>query len=92
MEEITVTQKNMNDESWQFEVTVTSNSVTRHVVTLNKDYWSKLTKETTTPEELIHQSFKFLMDRESNESILKHFNLKVIQTYFPEYESIISNN
>lgn len=89
MKEITVTQQNTNDKEWQFNVTVTSDSTTRHTVTLNKNYWSKLTNKTTPPEELINQSFKFLMSRESNESILRHFNLEVIQTYFPEYESDI---
>ena len=91
MKEITVTQQNTNDEEWQFDVTVASDSTTHHAVTLNKEYWSKLTNQTTPPEELIRQSFKFLMSRESNESILRKFDLKVIQTYFPEYENEIKS-
>jgi hypothetical protein len=89
MKEVTVTQQNTNDQEWQFDVTVNSDSTTHHTVTLTKDYWTKLTNETTPPEELINLSFKFLMNRESNESILRNFNLEVIQTYFPEYESDI---
>lgn len=89
MKEITVTQQNTNGKEWQFEVTVTSDSITHHIVTLDKNYWSKLTNEAAPPEELIRQSFKFLLTKESNESILRKFNLKVIQTYFPEYESEI---
>ena len=92
MKEITVTQKNTDGKNWQFDVTVTSDSTTHHTVTLDKDYWSKLTNETTPPEELIRQSFKFLMSRESNESILRKFDLKIIQTYFPEYENEITKH
>jgi len=87
-----VTQQNTNNEEWQFDVTITSDSTTHHTVTLNKKYWSKLTNKTTPPEELIRLSFKFLLAREANESILRKFDLKVIQTYFPEYENEIKSN
>ncbi len=92
MEKITITKKSADDGKWQFDVTITDDETTHHTVTLDKDYWSKLTNETTSPEELIRKSFEFLLARESNEAILKQFNLKVIQTYFPEYENKIANN
>ena len=38
-----------------------------------------------TKTELITKSFEFLLERESNQSILKKFNLEVIGQYFPEY-------
>ena len=41
-------------------------------------------------EELIKRSFDFLLKRESKESILSQFNLKVISTYFPGYEKQIT--
>jgi hypothetical protein len=31
----------------------------------------------------------FLLDREPNTSILKNFNLKIINNYFPEYNKKI---
>ena len=34
---------------------------------------------------LIEFSFKFLLEREPNTSILYSFELNVISTYFPEY-------
>jgi hypothetical protein len=38
-----------------------------------------------TPERLVEASFEFLLQRESNESILRSFNLSDIEHYFPEY-------
>jgi hypothetical protein len=37
-------------------------------------------------EELLRASFAFLLERESNSSILSSFELSVIGRYFPEYE------
>ncbi len=36
-------------------------------------------------ERLIEVSFQFLLDREPKESILRSFELSVIEHYFPEY-------
>ena len=69
-----------------FDVTVRSNSVTTHRVTLTRDYYEKLTAGAVTADELVEESFAFLLVRESNTSILSEFDLKVIETYFPGYE------
>jgi hypothetical protein len=37
-------------------------------------------------EELVRDSFAFLLEREPKESILKEFDLSVIQRYFPDYD------
>jgi hypothetical protein len=37
-------------------------------------------------EELLEESFRFLLERESNTSILSSFDLPVIGRYFGEYE------
>jgi hypothetical protein len=37
------------------------------------------------PEALIKASFEFLLEREPKESILRTFELPVIERYFPEY-------
>lgn len=74
----------------EFEVTVEERgSRTRHTVTLDDGYYEKLSGRKITKEELIERSFKFLLQRESKESILSRFNLKVINRYFPEYEARI---
>jgi len=65
-------------------------SSTTHTVTLDDKYYEKLTHRTIQKEELINNSFEFLLQRESKESILRKFDLKVISRYFPEYEKVIS--
>ena len=38
-----------------------------------------------TPEELLKASFEFLLEREPKESILRRFELPIIERYFPDY-------
>ena len=45
-----------------------------------------------TPEELVRRSFEFLLQRESKESILREFELSVIQRYFPEYDEAMTGS
>ena len=68
-----------------FEVTITKNSTTIHRVKLSLDVYKKLSNSKISKIELIKKSFEFLLERESNESILRVFNLEIIETYFPEY-------
>ncbi len=75
----------------QYMVEVNHNIYTIHTVTLNPNIYTKISKNLITPEELIHASFVFLLERESNQSILSKFNLEIIQTYFPEYSNEIKN-
>jgi hypothetical protein len=37
-------------------------------------------------EQLVRDSFEFLLQRESKESILAQFELAVIKRYFPDYD------
>jgi len=74
-----------------FEVTIEEGgSTSRHTVTLDDDYYRKLTEGEIGKDELIRRSLEFLLEREPKESILSRFNLKVIGRYFPEYESEIT--
>ena len=73
----------------EYEVTVKSKTVTTHIVTLSDEVHKKLTKEKVTKEELLDFSFKFLLDRESNASILSFFELTVISRYFSDYEKSV---
>ena len=43
----------------------------------------------TSAERLLKASFDFLLERESKESILRRFDLPVIERYFPEYPRVI---
>ena len=58
-------------------------------VSLDDQYWQELTGGKISKEELIKNSFDFLLERESKESILSRFDLRIISRYFPEYEQEI---
>lgn len=73
----------------QFKVTVSNGSTTTHTVTVSDDYYQRLTGGSVPPETLVERSFEFLLERESNTSILSAFKLPVIGKYFPEYEDTI---
>jgi hypothetical protein len=72
-----------------FEITVQARTTTKHTVTLSPDYYQKLTGGRVAPRTLVEKSFEFLLERESNTSILRRFDLPVIGHYFPEYERTI---
>ncbi len=72
-----------------FEVLVESMSITQHKVHVSNDFYKLLTDGKFSYENLIKVSFEFLLERESNNSILSQFDLKVISHYFPEYEKEI---
>ena len=79
----------VKQDSETFQVTVRAKSTTVHAVTLRLDDYQRLTGGKVTPEKLIEKSFEFLLERESNTSILSRFELPVIGRYFPEYEKTI---
>ena len=70
-----------------FKVTVSGGVTTQHEVTVNDIAHYDLTKGRITKKELLYFSFKFLLDREPNTSILSKFDITVISRYFSEYES-----
>jgi hypothetical protein len=74
-----------------YQVTVEGVSTTVHSVTVTPEYLQKLTGGHASAETLIEKSFEFLLERESNASILRTFDLLVIQCYFPEYERTIAS-
>jgi len=82
-----VTVEKINDTT--FQVTVKDRTVTTHKVTVTPSYYEKLTNSKISPEKLVEKSFDFLLERESNTSILSSFDLPVIGRYFPDYESKI---
>jgi hypothetical protein len=79
----------LKQDAETFQVIVKAKSRTVHIVTLKDAYHQKLTGGKVSPEILIQKSFEFLLERESNTSILSHFDLPVIARYFPEYEQVI---
>jgi hypothetical protein len=59
---------------------------TRHQVTIARPLCQRLCAGKQTPEQLIDAAFRFLLDREPKEAILRRFDVGVISRYFPEFE------
>jgi hypothetical protein len=70
-----------------FEVVVREGKgETRHQVTMSRETCERLTSGKHTPERCLEAAFRFLLDREPKESILRRFDVTVISRYFPEFE------
>lgn len=73
-------------EPAQFEVVVKDASgETHHQVTMCEADFERLGGGKVSPGECVRAAFRFLLDREPKESILRRFNVSVIETYFPEF-------
>ena len=81
-----ITVKHTGGEEWA--VTVQGAVVTHHRVRVTKGDLERLAAGRSA-EELLQESFKFLLEREPNTSILGSFDLPLIGHYFPEYERVI---
>ena len=71
-----------------FDVTIYSNTETNHQVTISDNFITVYQIKNLTKKEIIKQSFLFLLERESNTSILRKFDIEVIANYFPEYKKL----
>lgn len=80
----------LTPEGFACVVTVgTDADATRHTVLVKQSDLERLAPGHYDPEELVRASFAFLLEREPRESILREFELPVIERYFPGYESHI---
>jgi hypothetical protein len=85
MPEITVSQTGSD----LFTVTVNDGtSATVHTVRLSEADHRRIAPGTDGAR-LVEESFRFLLEREPKESILRTFDLTVIRRYFPEYDEEI---
>jgi hypothetical protein len=77
-------------DGYRCEVDVVDGGSTTHhtvaVSTAELDRWGR----GRSAETLVRESFRFLLDREPKESILREFKLSVIARYFPDYERAIT--
>jgi len=69
----------------EWVVSVQGAVMTHHRVRVTKADLDRLS-EGRSPEVLLEESFRCLLERESNTSILGSFALPLIGHYFPEYE------
>lgn len=60
-----------------------------HRVRVRSKDLARLAPGASDPADLVRRSFEFLLAREPRRSILRSFDLPVIERYFPEYETTI---
>lgn len=88
--DIEVVKSGETDKEFSFEVTARDNQGTSsHSVTLSREDLDRLAGDAEEPEHFIHRCFRFLLERESKESILSNFDVSVIGKYFPDFEQTI---
>ena len=75
--------KHSSGDEWV--VSVSSGVLTHHRVRVTQGDLARLGSGRPT-EELLSESFRFLLEHEPNTSILAAFDLPIIGRYFPEYE------
>ena len=78
----------LSDDEWL--VTVRSKTTTQHRVRVTGHDVQRFGSGATVAQ-LLEASFRFLLEREPNTSILREFELPVIGRYFPEYEREIGH-
>jgi hypothetical protein len=78
-----ITVEPLSQNEWL--VTVEAHTTTQHRVRVMPDDLRRFGGEDASAERLLEASFRFLLERESNTSILSSFDLPVIGRYFPEY-------
>ena len=69
-------------------VSVRGSVITHHRVRVSRADLAQFA-EGRSVEDLLEESFRFLLEREPNTSILTSFDLPLINNYFPEYEQEI---
>jgi len=90
MASIEIKQLNHNG-GYAFQVTIREGGgATHHEVTLRGADYERFTGGKASPEALVSESFRFLLEREPKEAILDTFDLSVIGRYFPEYRREIA--
>jgi hypothetical protein len=81
-----ITVEHLTGNEWQ--VTVKTGVTTHHRVRVTPAELERFAAGRSA-EDLLQESFRFLLEREPNTSILASFDLSVINHYFPAYEEEI---
>jgi hypothetical protein len=77
--------------AWSCTVTVGDDpAATTHEVTVSDGDLRRFAPGATDPTDLVRASFAFLLEREPRTSILRRFDLPIIERYFPDFPSVIT--
>lgn len=74
-----------------FQVELENDDSTTHEVTVPDGYLEELGLEDMAAQDVVFESFRFLLEREPKEAILTSFELPVIARYFPSYPQEIAD-
>jgi len=86
-----IVKQTSQDPNYSFEVTVDEgSSSTRHFVSMTKDFYENLDTN-SNPEQIIHESFLFLLSKESKEMIYSEFDVSIISSYYPDFLDYLNN-
>ena len=75
----------LGEGRWRVEVR--GRARTAHEVAIPAGYLEKLGLGGASPERVLEESFRFLLEREPSSAILTSFSLPVIGRYFSEFET-----
>lgn len=79
-------RRQSSDDPMELEVAVREGgNETRHVVTVSQEDRERLGPSRRV-EDILEAAFRFLLDREPKESILRRFDIMDIARYFPDFE------
>lgn len=75
---------------WECRVYLSSEiDAVEYLVTVSRAELDKYAPGEYEPTALVEASFRFLLEREPEQSILRSFSLSTIERYFPEYREVI---
>ena len=73
-------------DGWRCDVRVGDDeAATDHVVLLDHDALRDLAPVGASPEELVLESFRFLLEREPRDAIMRSFELPLITRFYADY-------
>ena len=81
--------------AWECEVAVERGGRrTDHTVTVSPAALARWARGSAQQdvEDLVRRTFEFLLEREPPSSILRSFDLSVIENYFPEYDELFRSS
>ncbi len=85
-------QQTSTGDPLQFTVVVReATGETTHRVSMSAALYRKLARGRVSEAGFIQAAFRFLLEREPKESILRSFDVAVIGRYFPEFERAIGS-
>lgn len=90
MTTIDVTPIGESGKQFRVEVRDQDGSATTHEVTVEDADWERVGSGYRDRAELVEASFRFLLQWEPKEDILRSFDLSAIDQYYPQYGETIS--